>query len=66
VLLTWRFLRHPDRDSGTARAATGWTALLLSALGIIHIAKGTHRTRPTVRAPCKQRVAYSATWYRAR
>ena len=41
VLLAWRFLRHPDRNSETVRAAIGWTALLLGALGLIHIAKGT-------------------------
>src|SRR5207237_1638176 len=41
VLLAWRFLRHPDRNAETVRAAIGWTALLLCALGMIHIAKGT-------------------------
>src|SRR6266566_1748684 len=41
VLLAWRFLRHPDRNSETVRAAIGWTALLLGVLGLIHIAKGT-------------------------
>ncbi|HEX6525289.1 MAG TPA: DNA translocase FtsK, partial [Streptosporangiaceae bacterium] len=41
ALLAWRFLRHPDRNSETARAAIGWTALLIGAVGLIHIAKGT-------------------------
>jgi S-DNA-T family DNA segregation ATPase FtsK/SpoIIIE len=41
ALLAWRFLRHPDRNSETVRSAIGWTALLLGALGMIHIAKGT-------------------------
>jgi S-DNA-T family DNA segregation ATPase FtsK/SpoIIIE len=41
ALLAWRFLRHPDRNSETVRAAIGWAALLLGALGMIHIAKGT-------------------------
>jgi S-DNA-T family DNA segregation ATPase FtsK/SpoIIIE len=41
ALLAWRFLRHPDRNSETTRAAIGWTALLVGALGLIHIAKGT-------------------------
>ncbi|HLJ99639.1 MAG TPA: DNA translocase FtsK 4TM domain-containing protein, partial [Streptosporangiaceae bacterium] len=41
ALLAWRFLRHPDRNSQTARAAIGWAALLIGAVGIIHIAKGT-------------------------
>src|SRR5579875_2400093 len=41
ALLAWRFLRHPDRNSATVRAAIGWTALLLGLLGLIHIARGT-------------------------
>jgi DNA segregation ATPase FtsK/SpoIIIE-like protein len=41
ALLAWRYLRHPDRNAETARAAIGWTALLLGVLGMIHIAKGT-------------------------
>jgi DNA segregation ATPase FtsK/SpoIIIE, S-DNA-T family len=43
ALLAWRFLRHPDRNTETARAAIGWTALLIGAVGLIHIAKGTPR-----------------------
>jgi len=43
LLLAWRFLRHPDRNTETIRAAIGWTALLLGMLGLIHIAKGTPR-----------------------
>ena len=31
VLLAWRFLRHPDRNTETVRASIGWTALLLGA-----------------------------------
>src|SRR6185437_11356483 len=50
VLLAWRFLRHPDRNSETARAAIGWTALLLGVLGMIHIAKGTPRPADGARA----------------
>ncbi len=50
VLLAWRFLRHPDRNSETVRAAIGWTALLLGALGLIHIAKGTPHPSDGVRA----------------
>jgi S-DNA-T family DNA segregation ATPase FtsK/SpoIIIE len=41
ALLAWRFLRHPDRNSATVRAAIGWAALLCAALGLIHIARGT-------------------------
>ena len=41
LLLAWRFLRHPDRNTETIRATIGWTALLLGVLGLIHIAKGT-------------------------
>jgi DNA segregation ATPase FtsK/SpoIIIE-like protein len=43
LLLAWRFLRHPDRNTETIRAAVGWAALLLAAVGLIHIAKGTPR-----------------------
>src|SRR5271165_5165462 len=43
VLLAWRFLRHPDRNTETVRASIGWTALLLGAAGLIHMAKGTPR-----------------------
>jgi hypothetical protein len=43
ALLAWRFLRHPDRNSQTMRAAIGWTALLLGAAGLLDIAKGTPR-----------------------
>jgi len=50
ALLAWRFLRHPDRNSATARAAIGWTALLLAAAGLIHIAKGTPRPADGVHA----------------
>ncbi|MBV9208062.1 MAG: DNA translocase FtsK, partial [Actinobacteria bacterium] len=41
ALLAWRFLRHPDRNIETVRAVIGWTALLLAAAGLIHVAKGT-------------------------
>jgi S-DNA-T family DNA segregation ATPase FtsK/SpoIIIE len=50
LLLAWRFLRHPDRNSETARAAIGWTALLLGVLGLIHIAKGTPHPSDGARA----------------
>src|SRR5215471_1725160 len=43
TLLGWRFMRHPDRNSETSRAAIGWVALLIGLLGLIHIAKGTPR-----------------------
>ncbi|HWM96044.1 MAG TPA: DNA translocase FtsK [Streptosporangiaceae bacterium] len=50
VLLAWRLLRHPDRNSETVRAAIGWTALLLGVLGMIHIAKGTPHPSDGTRA----------------
>jgi DNA segregation ATPase FtsK/SpoIIIE, S-DNA-T family len=40
ALLAWRFLRHPDRNSETARASIGWLALLVGAVGLAHIARG--------------------------
>jgi len=45
ALLAWRFLRHPDRNSQTMRAAIGWTALLLGAAGLLDIAKGAPRPK---------------------
>ena len=50
VLLAWRFLRHPDRNTETVRASIGWTALLLAAAGLIHMAKGTPRPSDGARA----------------
>jgi S-DNA-T family DNA segregation ATPase FtsK/SpoIIIE len=41
ALLAWRFLRHPDRNSETARVTIGWTALIVGVLGLVHIAHGT-------------------------
>ena len=40
ALLAWRFLRHPDRNQATRRAAIGWAALLLGLCGLLEIAKG--------------------------
>jgi DNA segregation ATPase FtsK/SpoIIIE, S-DNA-T family len=40
-LLAWRLLRHPDRNSETARVVIGWSALLVGALGLMHVANGT-------------------------
>jgi DNA segregation ATPase FtsK/SpoIIIE, S-DNA-T family len=50
ALLAWRFLRHPDRNTETVRAAIGWTALLLGGLGLIHMAKGTPRPSDGIHA----------------
>jgi DNA segregation ATPase FtsK/SpoIIIE, S-DNA-T family len=41
ALLAWRYLRHPDRNADTARMVIGWAALLVGALGLIHVASGT-------------------------
>jgi S-DNA-T family DNA segregation ATPase FtsK/SpoIIIE len=40
-LLGWRFLRHPDRNAETSRMIIGWLALLVGAVGLVHIANGT-------------------------
>ena len=40
MMLAWRFLRHPERNTQTARATIGWTALLIGVLGLLHIARG--------------------------
>ena len=41
ALLAWRYLRHPDRNADTARMVIGWIALLVGALGLVHVASGT-------------------------
>jgi S-DNA-T family DNA segregation ATPase FtsK/SpoIIIE len=41
ALLGWRFLRHPDRNAETGRLTIGGSALLIGALGLMHIAHGT-------------------------
>jgi S-DNA-T family DNA segregation ATPase FtsK/SpoIIIE len=41
LLLAWRFLRHPDRNAETGRLTIGASALLIGALGLVHIAHGT-------------------------
>jgi DNA segregation ATPase FtsK/SpoIIIE, S-DNA-T family len=41
ALLAWRYLRHPDKNADTARMVIGWLALLVGALGLIHVASGT-------------------------
>src|SRR6266566_2224999 len=41
ALLSWRYLRHPDRNAETGRIVIGWSALLAGALGLVHIANGT-------------------------
>ncbi|MGN6792383.1 MAG: DNA translocase FtsK 4TM domain-containing protein [Streptosporangiaceae bacterium] len=40
-LLAWRLLRHPDKNAHTGRMVVGWTAFLVGALGIVHIALGS-------------------------
>jgi DNA segregation ATPase FtsK/SpoIIIE, S-DNA-T family len=41
ALLAWRFLRHPDRNAETGRLVIGGSALVIGALGLVHIAHGT-------------------------
>ena len=40
VLISWRYLRHPDRNSDTGRVVIGWAALSIGVLGLVHIANG--------------------------
>ena len=40
VLMSWRTLRHPDRNGPLGRQVIGWSALLLGLLGLINIARG--------------------------
>ena len=41
ALLSWRYLRHPDRNSEAGRVVIGWSALSIGVLGLVHIANGT-------------------------
>src|SRR5215467_7680920 len=41
ALLAWRLLRHPDKNAHPGRMVVGWTAFLVGALGIVHIALGS-------------------------
>ncbi len=53
ALLAWRFLRHPDNNAATARIVIGWSALMVGALGLAHVASGTPRWSaglPAIRA----------------
>jgi hypothetical protein len=41
ALLSWRYLRHPERNSQAGRQMIGWGALVIGVLGLVHIANGT-------------------------
>ena len=41
ALLSWRYLRHPDRNAETGRMVIGWSAMIVGGLGLVHIANGT-------------------------
>jgi S-DNA-T family DNA segregation ATPase FtsK/SpoIIIE len=45
-LAGWRFMRHPDRNTALPPAEIGWTALLIGALGLLHIARGIPTLSP--------------------
>ena len=58
ALLAWRLLRHPDRNAETARVVIGWAALIVGALGLVHIANGTPRPADgAARSPHRLRAA---------
>ena len=42
-VMAWRTLRHPDRNGPWGRQFVGWTAIVLGALGEVHIANGLPR-----------------------
>ena len=44
VLMSWRTLRHPDRNGPLGRQVIGWSAIMLGVLGLINIARGLPRT----------------------
>ena len=41
ALVSWRYLRHPDRNAETGRVVIGWAAFSTGVLGLVHIANGT-------------------------
>ncbi len=41
LALAWRFLRHPDQNGATGRLAIGITAIVVSCLGLWHLAQGS-------------------------
>ena len=43
VVMAWRTLRHPDRNGPWGRQFVGLTAVVLGALGMVHIANGLPR-----------------------
>ncbi|HWG11710.1 MAG TPA: DNA translocase FtsK 4TM domain-containing protein [Streptosporangiaceae bacterium] len=40
-LVSWRYLRHPERNSQAGRMVIGWGALVIGVLGLVHIANGS-------------------------
>jgi DNA segregation ATPase FtsK/SpoIIIE, S-DNA-T family len=44
ALMSWRTLRHPDRNGPLGRQVIGWSAVLLGLLGLISVARGLPRT----------------------
>ena len=40
ALISWRYLRHPERNSETGRVVIGWAALSIGVLGLVHVANG--------------------------
>ena len=40
LALAWRFLRHPDQNGATGRMSIGITAIIVSVLGLWHLAQG--------------------------
>jgi len=41
IALAWRFFRHPDENATTGRLAIGVSAVLISFVGLWHLAQGT-------------------------
>jgi S-DNA-T family DNA segregation ATPase FtsK/SpoIIIE len=40
ALISWRYLRHPERNSETGRVVIGWATLSIGVLALVHIANG--------------------------
>jgi len=40
ALISWRYLRHPERNSEAGRVVIGWATLTIGVLGLVHFANG--------------------------
>ena len=59
LAMSWRTLRHPERNGATGRQLIGWSAALFGVLGLVNILRGM----PTPADPERLRAAGGALGY---